>query len=135
MGKKWSERVKDLGNAVSRLEEAIEDSKKYKIESLKDGVIQRFEFSVELSWKTLKNYLENEGVINITTPKQSIREAFAKEILKVPEIWIEMLNDRNLTSHIYDSSISDKIYENIVKKYFEEIKRNYEFLKNMEVDE
>ncbi len=135
MGKRWSERVKDLGNAVSRLEEAIEDSKKYKIESLKDGVIQRFEFSVELSWKTLKNYLENEGVINITTPKQSIREAFAKEILKVPEIWIEMLNDRNLTSHIYDSSISDKIYENIVKKYFEEIKRNYEFLKNMEVDE
>ena len=135
MRKRWSERVKDLGNAVSRLEEAIEDSKKYKIESLKDGVIQRFEFSVELSWKTLKNYLENEGVINITTPKQSIREAFAKEILKVPEIWIEMLNDRNLTSHIYDSSISDKIYENIVKKYFEEIKRNYEFLKNMEVDE
>ena len=135
MGKRWSERVKDLGNAVSRLEEAIEDSKKYKIESLKDGVIQRFEFSVELSWKTLKNYLENEGVINITTPKQSIREAFAKEILKVPEIWIEMLNDRNLTSHIYDSSISDKKYENIVKKYFEEIKRNYEFLKNMEVDE
>lgn len=135
MGKRWSERVKDLGNAVSRLEEAIEDSKKYKIESLKDGVIQRFEFSVELSWKTLKNYLENEGVINITTPKQSIREAFAKEILKAPEIWIEMLNDRNLTSHIYDSSISDKIYENIVKKYFEEIKRNYEFLKNMEVDE
>ena len=135
MGKRWSERVKDLGNAVSRLEEAIEDSKKYKIESLKDGVIQRFEFSVELSWKTLKNYLENEGVINITTPKQSLREAFAKEILKVPEIWIEMLNDRNLTSHIYDSSISDKIYENIVKKYFEEIKRNYEFLKNMEVDE
>ena len=127
MGKRWSERVKDLGNAVSRLEEAIEDSKKYKIESLKDGVIQRFEFSVELSWKTLKNYLENEGVINITTPKQSIREAFAKEILKAPEIWIEMLNDRNLTSHIYDSSISDKIYENIVKKYFEEIKRNYEF--------
>lgn len=135
MGKRWSERVKDLGNAVSRLEEAIEDSKKYKIESLKDGVIQRFEFSVELSWKTLKNYLENEGVINITTPKQSIREAFAKEILKAPEIWIEILNDRNLTSRIYDSSISDKIYENIVKKYFEEIKRNYEFLKNMEVDE
>ena len=135
MGKRWEERVTDLKNSVSRLEEAVSDYEKYKIESLKDAVIQRFEFCVELSWKSLKSYMEIEGINNITTPKQTIREAFAKEILKNPEIWIEMLNDRNLTSHIYDSSISDKIYENIVKKYFEEIKRNYEFLKNMEVDE
>ncbi len=133
MGKRWEERIKDLGNAVTRLGEAIEDSKKYRIESLKDGVIQRFEFSVELSWKTLKQYLESEGVVNITTPKQTIREGFAKEILGNPDIWIDMLNDRNLTSHIYDSSVSEKIFENITKRYFDEIKRNYEYLKSLEV--
>lgn len=133
MGKRWNERVKDLGNAVTRLGEAIEDSKKYSIESLKDGVIQRFEFSVELSWKTLKQYLESEGVVNITTPKQTIRESFAKEILENPDIWINMLNDRNLTSHIYDSSVSDKIFENIINGYFDEIKRNYDYLKSLEV--
>ncbi|MBN1469256.1 MAG: nucleotidyltransferase substrate binding protein [Fusobacteriaceae bacterium] len=58
--KRWSERIKDLGNAVERLNEAIEDSNNYKLETLKDSVIHRFEFSLELSWKALKNYLNSQ---------------------------------------------------------------------------
>jgi len=135
MGKKWEERVTDLKNSVLRLEEAVSDYEKYKIESLKDAVIQRFEFCVELSWKSLKSYMEIEGINNITTPKQTIREAFAKEILKNPEIWIEMLNDRNLTSHIYDKSVAERIFENIVNRYLKEIEKNSDFLSSLDVSE
>ena len=74
--KRWSERIKDLGNAIERLNEAIEDSNNYKLETLKDSVIQRFEFSLELSWKALKNYLNSQGILEATTPKQTIKEAF-----------------------------------------------------------
>ena len=58
--KRWEERLDDLKNALDRLKEAIDDSKKFKLDTLKDGVIQRFEFSLELSWKALKNYLNSQ---------------------------------------------------------------------------
>ena len=98
--KRWEERLIDLGNALERLNEAIEDSKNYKLETLKDSVVHRFEFSLELSLKALKNYLNTQGVLEATTPKQTIKEAFAKGIIENAEIWIDMLDDRNLTSHI-----------------------------------
>ena len=135
MAKRWEERISDLRNAVSRLDEAIRDNKKYEIESLKDAVIQRFEFTLELSWKAIKTYLNSEGVLEATTPKQTIREAFSKGIIENADIWIDMLNDRNLTSYTYNQEISNKIYENIVKIYIEEIKKIYELLDKMEVEE
>lgn len=133
MAKRWEERISDLNNAINRLEEAIEDSKKIELSTLKDGVIQRFEFTVELSWKALKNYLNSEGIDTAITPKSSVREAFKIEIIENVNTWIEMLDDRNLTSHIYNQLIADEIYERIVNQYYKELKNNFEFLKNKEV--
>lgn len=133
MAKRWEERILDLNNAINRLEEAIEDSKKIELSTLKDGVIQRFEFTVELSWKALKNYLNSEGIDTAITPKSSVREAFKIEIIENVNTWIEMLDDRNLTSHIYNQLIADEIYERIVNQYYKELKNNFEFLKNKEV--
>ncbi|MGL5230198.1 MAG: HI0074 family nucleotidyltransferase substrate-binding subunit, partial [Cetobacterium sp.] len=87
MGKRWSEKIKDLENAVSRLDEAIKDSKKIELSTLKDGVIQRFEFTLELSWKILKTYLMNEGIDCVNTPKSVVREAYKAGIIKNGEIW------------------------------------------------
>ena len=133
--KRWSERIKDLGNAIERLNEAIEDSNNYKLETLKDSVIQRFEFSLELSWKALKNYLNSHGILEATTPKQTIKEAFGIGILENGQVWLDMLNDRNLTSHTYNQSDANEIYENIVNIYYKEMLANFEFLKTKEIDE
>ncbi|WP_330112071.1 nucleotidyltransferase substrate binding protein (plasmid) [Cetobacterium somerae] len=131
MGKRWSEKIKDLENAVSRLDEAIKDSKKIELSTLKDGVIQRFEFTLELSWKILKTYLVNEGIDCVNTPKSVVREAYKAGIIKNGEIWIEMIDDRNLTSHIYSQSMADDIYLRITKKYFKELDLLFHFLKEM----
>lgn len=131
MGKRWSEKIKDLENAVSRLDEAIKDSKKIELSTLKDGVIQRFEFTLELSWKILKTYLVNEGIDCVNTPKSVIREAYKAGIIKNGEIWIEMIDDRNLTSHIYSQSMADDIYLRITKKYFKELELLFHYLKEM----
>lgn len=131
MGKRWSEKIKDLENAVSRLDEAIKDSKKIELSTLKDGVIQRFEFTLELSWKILKTYLVNEGIDCVNTPKSVMREAYKAGIIKNGEIWIEMIDDRNLTSYIYSQSMADDIYLRITKKYFKELYLLFHFLKEM----
>lgn len=131
MGKRWSEKIKDLENAISRLEEAIKDSEKIQLSTLKDGVIQRFEFTLELSWKLLKTYLVNEGINCVNTPKSVIREAYKAGVIKNGEIWLEMIDDRNLTSHIYSQSMADDIYLRITKKYFKELNSLFHHLKEM----
>ena len=131
MGKRWSEKIKDLENAVSRLDEAIKDSKKIELSTLKDGVIQRFEFTLELSWIILKTYLVNEGIDCVNTPKSVVREAYKAGIIKNGEVWIEMIYDRNLTSHIYSQSMTDDIYLRITKKYFKELELLFHYLKEM----
>lgn len=133
MAKRWEEKISDLSNAINRLEEAIDESKKSEFSTIKDGVIQRFEFTVDLSWKALKNYLSNEGIESATTPKSSVREAFKLGVIKNADIWLEMLDDRNITSHTYNQSIADEVYERIVSNYFDELKENLEFLKDKEV--
>lgn len=132
--KRWEERITDLSNALERLNEAIEDSKTYKLETLKDSVIQRFEFSLELSWKALKNYLNDQGVLEATTPKQTVKEAFAKGIIENAEIWMDMINDRNLTSHTYNQTDANAIYENIVSIYYAEMLTNLEKLQTKEIE-
>jgi len=132
--KRWEERISDLENAISRLNEAIEDSRNYSIESLKDAVIQRFEFSLELSWKAMKNYLNYQGILEAITPKQTIKEAFANGLIKNGETWIDMLNDRNLTSHTYNQADADEIYKAIVEEYYEEMLSNLNNLKSKDVE-
>ena len=72
---------------------------------MRDGLIQRFEFTFELAWKTLKEVFEDEGLIGLNSPKRVLREAFASEIISNQELWLSMLDDRNSTTHIYNEKI------------------------------
>lgn len=67
----------------------------------------------------------------MNTPKSVVREAYKAGIIKNGEIWIEMIDDRNLTSHIYSQSMADDIYLRITKKYFKELDLLFHFLKEM----
>ena len=84
------------------------------------GLTQSFEIISELGWKVLKDYLYSEGV-DANTPKEVIKEAYQKEILKNGQIWIDMIKARNSTSHEYNMDKIDLILENISTIYFEEL--------------
>ena len=95
------------------------------------AVIQSFEVCFELVWKILKDYLNINGV-NVSLPKQVIKEAFNKETIKNGQIWIDMLKDRNATSHEYNMDKVDKVLEKISTVYFDELCRFQEQVKDFE---
>lgn len=88
-------------------------------ELLRDGIIQRFEFTFELTWKTLKELFEDEGLIDLNSPKSVLKEAFLAGLIHDEKLWLNMLMDRNITSHIYDGRKADEICKNIQEKYME----------------
>ncbi len=102
-----------LKKAFDRLKEALPQVKD---ELDRDGVIQRFEFTVELFWKTLKLILAYQG-IECASPRKCIKEAFRAGIIEDDEILLDMLEDRNRSSHIYDEATAEEIFERIVKVY------------------
>jgi nucleotidyltransferase substrate binding protein (TIGR01987 family) len=118
--------IKKLEDAFNRLKEGADSAAD---ELDKDGVIQRFEFTFELLWKTLKLFLDDQGILT-KSPKETIQEAFRFELIKNEEMFLEMLEDRNRTSHIYNQLDSEKIYERIKTRYVKEIKDLLNRLKN-----
>lgn len=114
-------------NYVSALERLKEGINKFdgKNDLLRDGIIQRFEFTFELAWKALKTIFEDEGLLGINSPKMVLKEAYLAELIKDEELWLSMLNDRNSTSHIYSANMSIEICNNIISNYikpFEDLK-------------
>ena len=109
------EKLNDYKRATSRLSEAT----KIQLDSdiVYDGVIQRFEFTFELSWKLMKMFLEYTGITEIKSPRATIREAFAYGLIEDGDQWIDMMVDRIKTSNLYTESEAELIYERIKSRY------------------
>lgn len=107
-----------FNTALTRLKEAIDLYEQQDNPVLLDGTIQRFEFCVELGWKMLKEYLEYEKIGEFNSPRSVIKECFQIGLIENAEQWLDMLDDRNLTSHTYDEEIAKEIYRNIITKYY-----------------
>ena len=102
-----------LKNAFFSLSEGVEKA----VDELdKDGVIQRFEFTIELLWKALRIILKYEN-IEVNSPRDSFKEGFRLGIINDEKTFLSMLEDRNLTSHIYDQDTSETIFKRIKEKY------------------
>lgn len=99
----------------------------------RDGVIQRFEFTFELLWKTAKIFLEYEG-FRCAGPRSCIKEGVRREILSEGEVLLDMLEDRNKTTHIYDEHTAEEIFERIKNKYVPVIASNIRQLGEQLVD-
>jgi len=113
---KLEEKYSNYSKALSRLKESLERDESDDI--VLDAVIQRFEFTYELSWKLLKVYLSYNGIADVRTPREAFKEAFAVGLLKEGDVWIDMLDDRNRTSHTYDEAEARVIYEKVKNKYY-----------------
>lgn len=114
---KFIEKLGKLSDAVKRLCEAIADYEAIPNSTVRDGVIQRFEFCTELAWKAAREYLINQGYIDINSPKAVMKQAFADGVISDEKIWIEILGARNTTSHIYDDQTAAEVFDKISKKF------------------
>ncbi len=102
----------ELKKALARLREALALPKD---DVVRDSVIQRFEFTVELSWKVLHRFLKNSGLSESLTPKATFREAARFGYVSEPEAWIEFVDQRNLSSHAYREDLAEEVYASAVK--------------------
>ena len=123
---RFEERKQDLINATNRLKEALDEEEN---ELMIDAVLHRYEFTFELAWKTLKDYLEYSGVaINTGSPREVIKESFAHNLISDGEVWIKMMLARNSLSHLYDEETSRQVYNEIKNEYINQIQKLIETL-------
>ncbi|HOJ10772.1 MAG TPA: nucleotidyltransferase substrate binding protein [Clostridiales bacterium] len=119
--KKLEIKLMNFSNALQRLKEAAKELEaRDASDVIRDGVIQRFEFTYELAWKAAKEYLEDAGIVDKNSPKAVIKEAYAQKLISDEQTWLLMLNDRNLTTHAYKEEIAKEIAARIINSYISE---------------
>jgi len=115
---RWQQRFQNFERALALLEDALSRGPDALNQLEKEGAVQRFEYTLELAWKTLKDYLEESGlVLTVVTPRQVIKDAFAAKILVDGQTWIDMIDHRNLLSHTYDPVNFDEAVKAIHNRY------------------
>src|SRR4051794_29943256 len=115
---RWRQRLQNYSRALSLLQAALAHGPDVLNDLEKEGVVQRFEYTVELAWKVLKDYLEFSGLqLPSVTPKSVVKAAFAARILADGQLWIDMLDHRNLLSHKYDAALLGKGLAEIQSRY------------------
>lgn len=119
--KRWIQRFENYRRALTRLEQAIrivsENEDERKDFLLKDGLIQRFEYTHELAWKLMKDYAEYQGYTDIHGARDAFHKAFEMGII-TDKRWFDSLEDCNLITHNYDDETAEKIYKAIVNVYY-----------------
>jgi nucleotidyltransferase substrate binding protein (TIGR01987 family) len=120
---RWIQRFNNFSKALSRLAEAVELEEQRELSKLEEqGMIQAFEFTHELAWNTLKDFLENRGAQNIYGSKDTTREAFKAGLIENGETWMEMIKSRNQTTHTYNEATAAEIVKAVTDVYFAEFK-------------
>lgn len=115
---RWIQRFNHFSKAYAQLNEAVGLSRQRRLSKLEEqGLIQAFEFTHELAWKLLRDFLEERGVQNMFGSKDATREAFKTGLIKDGEIWMKMIESRNLTSHTYNEATAAEISASIIKSY------------------
>lgn len=122
---RWKQRFQNFEKAFFQLETAMTISRPSDTE--RAGLIQFFEVTFELAWKTLKDYLEAQG-LRVESPRETLKQAFQTNLIQNGHAWMEALEDRNLTAHTYEESLARKVEDLIKKKYFSLLKELYQTL-------
>lgn len=123
---RWKQRFQNFNKAFLQFSDAVSSVDKLSVLE-KEGMVQRFEYTFELAWKTLKDFLEAKNV-DAKYPRDVIKKAFEYEIIEDGETWLEMLEQRNLMAHTYSEEIFTKAVQMICGKYYQAVKQVYEFL-------
>jgi nucleotidyltransferase substrate binding protein (TIGR01987 family) len=112
---RWVQRFANYKKALSQLEKFVAQGKLNELEE--QGLIQAFECTHELAWNVLRDYLREQGNFTIHGSRDATREAFKLDLIHEGETWMEMIQDRNRTSHTYNRETADLIAKNIMQRY------------------
>jgi len=116
---RWQQRFDNFNRALKQLTAAVELSAQREFTELeKQGVIQGFEFVHELAWNVLKDLLEFEGIQGIVGSRGAVREAFKRGLLVDGEVWLDMIDKRNLTSHTYNAELAQSMVNTTIHVYY-----------------
>lgn len=121
---RWKQRFNNYIRALQTLRSAVALSEERKLSELEgQGLIQGFEFTHELAWNVLKDYLEDQGFTEIIGSKNAIREAFKNGLVDDGEAWMEMIKARNQSSHTYNPEIAKEIVDAILARFYPAFER------------
>lgn len=131
---RWQQRFSNYVKAFLKLEAAVQkieadypikgdgsiDEDDFLDDIIKEGLIQRFEYTHELAWNVMKDFLEDAGNNDIFGSKDATREAFAANLITNGEVWMDMIKSRNKTSHTNNEETANDIFLKIVREYYHE---------------
>ena len=116
---RWIQRFNNFQKAYTQLKEAVELAGERPLSNLeRQGLIQAFEYTHELAWNTLKDFLENRGTGGLYGSKDATREAFKRELIEDGQTWMDMIQSRNLSTHTYEEATAARIADSIIRSYF-----------------
>jgi len=115
---RWKQRFSNFKKAFLQLKQAIDTYDDNAEDIIKEGIIQRFEFTHELAWKVMKDFLEYEGYQNISDSRSATRQAFNIGLIEEGQVWVNMVESRNKTVHTYHEDILEMEYKNVTGTYF-----------------
>ena len=116
---RWKQRFDNFQRALHQLTLAMALKAQRPLSDLeKQGLIQGFEFTHELAWNVLKDYLEMEGIQGLVGSRSTAREAFKRGLVLDGEVWMDMIEKRNLSSHTYNQAVADTMVVSIAERYY-----------------
>ena len=130
---RWHQRLNNFSSALTQLASAVQLARQRNLSNLeKQGLIQTFEFTHELAWNVLKDFLEYQGNTSMTGSRDASREAFRVGLVSDGDTWMEMIKSRNQTSHTYNLKIADDTVDKVINRYlpqFQALQKKMESLK------
>lgn len=124
---RWEQRFSNFSKALAKMSKAIAFVNSFQVPNeqgevlddiIKEGLIQRFEYTHELAWKVMKDFANYQGNTSIAGSRDAIREAFQMQLITNGNVWMDMIVSRNKTSHTYDDVTADEIVTKIKSEYF-----------------
>ncbi|MDR7994257.1 nucleotidyltransferase substrate binding protein [Thermosynechococcus sp. TG252] len=115
---RWKQRFDNFKRVLRQLTAAVDLYRARPLSDLeRQGLIQGFEFTHELAWNVLKDYLEYEGIQGLVGSRSTVREAFKRALIEDGEVWMDMIDKRNLSSHTYNEAIALAVAQAVVERY------------------
>ncbi len=125
---RWKQRFQNFDKAFNKFEFALSHfNEEQENELYQMALIQTFEFTYELGWKTVKDYLHYSGIKKVNLPREVIKHGYQNQIIENGQMWINMMEDRNLMAHTYSEENAKKAVERISNEYSQAIKQLHQF--------
>ena len=116
---RWKQRFDNYQRALQTLSRAVALSAERPLSELEQqGLIQGFEFTHELAWNMLKDFLEAQGIAGLIGSRDAIRTAFKNGLIQEGETWMEMIKARNLSSHTYQLELANRLAAEILQRFY-----------------